>query len=301
MGKRWPDAARHEHSTRIIAPSTLDYVVPARSGDALLPWLRFIPWLTAIEYGHLTERHFPIGPETVPRVGWYHYDVSRFGDDVDSVDCIDASSFVYDEHLAATMAMPRRAASRWMGAHREDQIKTVLFAAEKPPVWMVGGGLHVRRFDKRRQRFDHRETPIRGVSASRTYFPIRVHAAGKVTHSATMPDQTDRARLALAMLLRRLPFIPWVSAIEYGHVAERHLAIGPETVPSVRWYHYDVSRVGDDVRSVDSIDASSFDQDEHLAAAVAMLRRAVTRRMSVHGEDQIKTVTFAAENSRLDC
>src|SRR6516165_1735727 len=103
------------------------------------------------------------------------------------------------------------------------------------------------------------------------------------------------ARLALAKLLRRLPFIPWVSAIEYGHVAQRHLAIGPETVPSVRWYHYDVSRFGDHVGSVDCIDASSFDQDEDLAAVVAMLRRAATRRMSVHGEDQIKTVIFAAE------
>ena len=123
----------------------------------LLRRLPFIPWVTAIEYDHLAERHVSIGPETVPGVGWYHYDVSRFGDDVDSVDCIDASSLVYGEHLAATVAMLWRAASRWMGVHREDQIKTVIFAAEKLPAWIVRGRLHVRRFDKRRQRFDHLE------------------------------------------------------------------------------------------------------------------------------------------------
>jgi hypothetical protein len=121
----------------------------------LLRRLQFISWVSAIEYGHVAERHLGIGPETVPSVRWYHYDVSRFGDYVGSVDCIDASSFDQDEHLAAAVAMLRRAATSRMSVDAEDQIKTMIFAAEKLPAWIVRGGLHVRRFDKRRQRFDH--------------------------------------------------------------------------------------------------------------------------------------------------
>jgi hypothetical protein len=113
--------------------------------------------VSAIEYGHVPERHFSIGPETVPRVGWYHNDVSRFGDHVGSVDCVDASSFDQDEHLAAAMAMLRRTATRRMSVYGEDQIKTVIFAAEKLPAYIVRGRFHVRRFDKRRQRFNHLE------------------------------------------------------------------------------------------------------------------------------------------------
>jgi hypothetical protein len=76
-----------------------------------------------------------------------------------------------------------------MGAHRKDQIKTVLIAAEEPPVWMVGGWLHIRRFDKRRQRFDHREASHpRCVCVAYIFLPIRVLAAGKVTHSAIATD-----------------------------------------------------------------------------------------------------------------
>jgi hypothetical protein len=123
----------------------------------LLRRLQFIPWVSAIEYGHVAERHLAIGTETVPSVRWYHYDVSCFGDHVGSVDCIDAPSFDQDEHLAAAVAMLGRAATRRMGVHAEDQIKTVIFAAEKPPAWIVRGRLHVRGFDKRRQRFDHLE------------------------------------------------------------------------------------------------------------------------------------------------
>jgi hypothetical protein len=42
-----------------------------------------------------------------------------------------------------------------MSVDAEDQIKTVILAAEKLAAWIVRGRLDVRRFDKRRQRFDH--------------------------------------------------------------------------------------------------------------------------------------------------
>jgi hypothetical protein len=77
-----------------------------------------------------------------------------------------------------------------MSVHGEDQIKTVIFAAEKLPAWIVRGRLHVRRFDKRRQRFDHLDDlhPRRlGVDAH--YCLIRVSAAGTIRLSDIAPDR----------------------------------------------------------------------------------------------------------------
>ena len=161
--------------------------------------------MSAIEYGHVPERHLAIGPETVPRVGWYHYDVSRFGDDVGSVDCIDASSLVYGEHLAATVAMLWRAASRWMGVHREDQIKTVIFAAENfPPACgsmsdaLIGGdnGSTIRRPPMPRFLCAHTYWPI-GVRAREgyRYRPSRQidgSGAGHTRLGSATPEQRDR-------------------------------------------------------------------------------------------------------------
>jgi hypothetical protein len=73
-----------------------------------------------------------MGAEGVPGVRRHHYTVSGFRDDVDTIDRVDASSFVHNEHLAAGVAMLRRAHAMRIAAHQDEHVDTVEVAAKGP-------------------------------------------------------------------------------------------------------------------------------------------------------------------------
>jgi hypothetical protein len=89
-----------------------------------------------------------------------------------------------------------------------------------------------------------------------------------------------------------------VRAIQDGDVPERHFSVTPEVVPCVRRYHDNVARFGDDVDTVNGVDASSFIHNEHLAAVVAMLRRADAMRVAADADDHVDAVLVPAKDSR---
>ena len=99
------------------------------SGDPGLHRLPFNACVRAIEDGYMPERHFSVAPEVVPCVCWYHDNIARLGDDVDTVNRVDTSSFVHNEHLAATVAMFWRADAIAVAADADDQVDVVLVAA----------------------------------------------------------------------------------------------------------------------------------------------------------------------------
>jgi hypothetical protein len=83
----------------------------------------------AVDDGYMPERHFSVTPEAVPYVRRYLDNIARFGDDVDTVNRVDASSFAHNEHLAAGVAMLRRADAVGVAADADVQVDAVIVAA----------------------------------------------------------------------------------------------------------------------------------------------------------------------------
>jgi hypothetical protein len=82
------------------------------------------------------EWRVAIDPETVKRVRWHRYHVPRFRDDFDTVEGVDASSLLHDEHLPVRMAMFLRARARRIGSprggYRDSAIITTNVPSRRP-------------------------------------------------------------------------------------------------------------------------------------------------------------------------
>jgi hypothetical protein len=115
----------------------------------------------SLEDGDVPERHFSVAPEGVPCVRRYHDNVARFGDDVDAVNGVDASSFMDNEHLGAVVAMLRCADPVLVAADANDHIDAVLVTEKDPrgPARRCRRTTtQLRRLDQGVQRFDHEGT-----------------------------------------------------------------------------------------------------------------------------------------------
>jgi hypothetical protein len=80
----------------------------------------------------VAERYVAIDPETVKRVGWHRNYVSRFCDRLCSVERVDASSLLHDEHLPMGMAVLMRNRARRIGSHSDPYRYASLLKTNEP-------------------------------------------------------------------------------------------------------------------------------------------------------------------------
>ena len=69
----------------------------------------------------------------------------------------------------------------------------------------------------------------------------------------------------------------------------------------VRRYHHDVPGFRDHADTVDRVDTSSFEHDEHLAGWMAMLPRTDARRIAGHTDSERETVLVKASEPKRRC
>jgi hypothetical protein len=72
-------------------------------------------------------------------------------------------------------------------------------------------------------------------------------------------------------------------------VAERRIAVGSEVVERVGRHNNDVSRLCDDVNTINRLDASSLIDDECLTLRMTVLVRANARRIGAQSDSHAKT------------